>query len=164
MNIFEKASLELIDKKILEQVKEYPKRSLYITGPVGVGKTFLAISIAKHVSNNNYKFMLINDFLREFRKCEDAYQEERLMKDLVERRHIILDDLGSEKLTEWGYSILYEFLSKREYYNREALIITSNLSIVELSDKFDTRIASRIIGLCKIIPLEGQDRRLADGL
>ncbi len=151
-----------IDKELLERIKKsgYPRRGLYIYGDVGVGKTYTAIAIAKHISKNNFDFSKINDILRNIRSCEDAREESKKIGYYVKKRHLIIDDIGVEKLTEYSYNVIYEIIDKRCIYNPEAIIITSNLDIISLKNKFDKRIASRIIELCSIMEITGKDKRL----
>lgn len=151
-----------ISKDLIDRIKSsgYPKRGLYIYGDVGVGKTYLAIAVAKHISKNNFCFTKINDILRNIRGCENAIEESKKIDFYVKKRHLIIDDIGVEKLTEYAYSIIYEIIDKRCIYNPEAIIITSNLDILSLKNKFDKRIASRIIELCSILEITGKDKRL----
>jgi len=158
--IFKNITIDNISKDILYKCKNYPKKGLYIYGKIGVGKTYLAIAIARHVSKNKFKFVNVKDILREFRMCESALNEFNLMNDYTYKRHLVIDDLGVEKLTDYAYSIIYELIDKRTLYNPEAFIITSNLSPVLLKDKLDTRITSRIMEMCDIIELLGKDRRI----
>ncbi len=74
-------------------------------------------------------------------------------------RVLFLDDIGTEKTTDWAQQTLYTVIDHRY---REVLqtVITSNLSLNELSDKTGDRITSRIAEMCVVIELKGQDRRL----
>lgn len=69
--------------------------------------------------------------------------EHRLFYDLCnEKRCVVLDDIGSEYGTDYTRSKLYEFLSERE---GKWTVITANLSLEQIGEKMDTRIASRMI-------------------
>ena len=50
----------------------------------------------------------------------------------------------------------------RRYREELRTIITSNLSIEEIQEKLDDRIASRIVGMCRVCILQGRDRRVKD--
>jgi len=39
-------------------------------------------------------------------------------------------------------------------------LVTSNFSLQQIDDQIDTRVSSRIGGMCKIVKLTGKDRRL----
>ena len=45
------------------------------------------------------------------------------------------------------------------YEKKTTLIISSNLSLGELEKKVGDRICSRIMGMCQIVELLGNDRR-----
>jgi DNA replication protein DnaC len=73
--------------------------------------------------------------------------------------YLILDDLGAEKTTDFTRSILYQIIDYRYNYEKPT-IITSNLDVKQIAERFDDRIASRIISLCPVITLENKDYRM----
>ena len=74
-------------------------------------------------------------------------------------QHLVLDDLGAEKSSDWATQILYLIINER-YENMRPIIITSNLTIKALGTKMgDDRLSSRINGMCEIILMDGPDRR-----
>ncbi len=74
---------------------------------------------------------------------------------------LILDDLGVEKTSDWVLQTLYTIIDRR-YREELRTIITSNLGIEEIREKLDDRIASRIVGMCRVCILQGRDRRIQD--
>ena len=74
--------------------------------------------------------------------------------------HLALDDIGSEKATDWALQMLYLLIDRR-YSQMLKTIITSNLTLDQIADRLDDRISSRIAGMCKIVSIKGKDRRLA---
>lgn len=70
-----------------------------------------------------------------------------------------IDDIGSEKVTEWVEEIVYLLINVR-YEQTAPMIFSSNLSLSELAEKIGDRSASRIKEMCHIIKLDGEDRRL----
>ncbi len=115
MTIFEKADIKNVDEKVRQKAKEigYPKRGLYICGEIGTGKTYLAIAIAKHCSRGNFLFLKVQDLIRKIRMCETAIEEDRTIWEIVKQRHLIIDDLGTEKTTDFSASLIYEVVDKR---------------------------------------------------
>jgi DNA replication protein DnaC len=72
---------------------------------------------------------------------------------------LYLDDLGAEKASDWVRSTLYLLINRR-YENERRTVISSNLSLDQLADQLDDRIASRISEMCKIVKIAGSDRRI----
>jgi DNA replication protein DnaC/intein/homing endonuclease len=71
---------------------------------------------------------------------------------------LVLDDLGSERPTEWVRERLFVIVNHRY---REALptLFTSNIGPKDLASQLGERTASRIIAMCDWISLEGEDYR-----
>ncbi len=72
---------------------------------------------------------------------------------------LVLDDLGVEKPSEFAVQSLYLVVDRR-YSEMRRTVITSNFSIGEIAERVGDRIASRIAGMCKVIELQGEDRRV----
>ena len=72
---------------------------------------------------------------------------------------LVIDDLGAEKMTDFVKQIIYFIINEREQ-RCLTTIITSNFSLAQLDEHIDSRISSRIAGMCKVIQLSGRDRRL----
>lgn len=72
----------------------------------------------------------------------------------------VLDDLGTAKPSEFVAERIYMLLN----YRLEAelpVIATTNYSLGELEERLGHgRIVSRLVGMCDIYKLEGQDWRL----
>ena len=147
-------------------------RSLFFTGANGVGKTYKAAGIIcnyieklnyiqRKNCNENYPiFITVPELLMKIRNCFSLQQcEESVVEKYSRCPILVLDDLGVEKTTEWALQTLYIILNNR-YSNYMQTIITSNLTIEALQDKLGDRIASRIVGMCKMVKLTGRDRRL----
>lgn len=152
-------------------------RSLFITGDCGVGKTYTAVSIlrgfAKNLSCDNFVtpfkntpiFVNVPELLLRIRDCfkpDSRISEEEMLKKYLNTGLLVLDDLGVEKTTDWSLQSLYVIVNKRGSEGRQT-VITSNLTLDEISGKLSDRIASRIKGMCKIIVIKGKDRRLGRG-
>lgn len=83
--------------------------------------------------------------------------EGQIAENLSSKNILILDDFGAEKQTQWGLSVVYLILNRR-MDNLRPTIITSNLSLKEISD-IEPRLASRI-GSMNCLAMKGKDRRL----
>lgn len=147
------------NKAVLSLLKNYPKENYFIWGSAGVGKTHLAVSVIRNVKN---AFLTrVSDISREVRQDITAEREEQIIKK-YSTTPLLLDDLGSEKMTEFLQNIFFEIIDKRWSNMVNGLIITSNIDLERLSGVIGNRTVSRIIGLVgreNIFELGGFDRR-----
>ena len=152
-------TLEKFDNKsVVEQCSTYPGENLFIHGPAGTGKTHLGTALIRKFHGLIYK---PQEIYRECRGHETGDDEQRAIQYFINYSWLMIDDLGVDKKTEWSFSTLYEIIDGRYMWDKKGLIITSNLSLQALTERFmDDRISSRIIGMCKIIEITGRDRRI----
>lgn len=71
---------------------------------------------------------------------------------------LVIDDVGVEKTSETVLQYAYLVFNKREFSARPTYV-TSNLTVAEIGKKLDDRIASRIEGMCHVVPVSGDDQR-----
>lgn len=144
----------------LDLLEEHIDDSLYITGGVGVGKSVFAANLAealaiKHkttITWINYTSFLF-DIKQLFKLAsEDPYDR---VKKIAKSNILFIDDFGTEKITDFIQEITYYLINEREINNLRT-IITSNIDI----ENIEARIASRIAGICELIELSGEDRRI----
>ena len=149
------------------QFPNYPLKNLLLSGGTGLGKTFLSGCVAREVSERGYSVVYdtaINVFAAfETRKFTRDAAEERQARDET-RRYLscdllILDDLGSELTTPLVQSSLYEVVNSRLQANKRT-IISTNLSMEQIRQRYTPQIASRIEGMYRELTFFGQDIRL----
>ncbi len=149
------------------QFPHYPLKNLLFSGDTGLGKTFLSGCIARTVSEGGCSVVYdtaINLFAAfETRKFTRDAAEERQARDDT-RRYLscdllILDDLGSELTTPLVQSTLYEVVNSRLQADKRT-IISTNLSMEQIAQRYTPQIASRIGGLYRELTFYGQDIRL----
>ena len=102
---------------------------------------------------------IIEDF--EFDRFKNAYgKEESRSEKYLECDLLIIDDLGTEFTGQFAISCLYNLLNTRQ--NRKlATIVSTNLSLGEISAKYEGRIYSRLFGNnCRVLSFEGRDHRI----
>lgn len=141
-------------------------KGLFIYGSVGTGKTFGIYALAKLFRANRVKAVVKNvpDWLDHLRSHYDNSRSEQEIKDeLREEAVMFLDDIGSEKQTDWTNEIMYRLVNNR-YEQIRPTIFSSNLDLEEIGKRYGDRIASRIVemvgGDAGIIKIDGADRRL----
>lgn len=142
------------------------KKSLYIWGGVGSGKTYMAYALYKLLRANGWNTLIggsidiLQDIKEDFtNKAKDPYYQSKFDKWIEHPGPMIIDDLGAEKLSDWVLETFYSLINTR--YERELpTIFTSNYSLKQLSERVGDRITSRIFEMCEIIKLDGDDRRI----
>jgi len=145
----------------------YSVKNLLFSGGTGLGKTFLSGCIARQVSEGGHSVVYdtaINLFAAfESRKFARDLAVERQARDDT-RRYLscdllILDDLGSELTTPMVQAALYEVVNSRIQADKRT-IISTNLSMNQIRERYTPQIASRIEGLYQELTFYGEDIRL----
>lgn len=131
------------------------KRWLYLCGGVGCGKTHLCAAAANGLRSVGVAvlFLTVPAMLGALR--DDLDKTEGFIRQLTNVPVLVLDDLGTETLTEWAETILFRVVDGR-YTHKRPLLISSNLALEKLGME---RIASRIGGLAEIVVNTGKDWR-----
>ena len=149
---------------------------ILIYGETGLGKTFLSNCIAKALLDKGHTVLyltsinLFENILSGIIMGNVREKEKMMLYDYIYNCELlIIDDLGTEVPNTFVNSQLFEIINMRN--NRSlATLISTNLSMRELSDRYTERIMSRIIGDFKVFPLYGTNIRytkrkvLTDGI
>ncbi len=170
---------------VIEKVKNYINspsykegKGLIFIGPPGVGKTHLSVSILKEFFLKRGIVGLFRDtktLLFDLKSTFDGSASTReLLEEVLEAPILVLDDLGSERLSEWARDILHYIIIQR-YNELRPIIITTNLELqadpdFQVKDKLDNSleermgkpILSRILEICEPIHMAGEDLRGKD--
>ncbi len=180
--LFQGASINDLDCSTAKMLSA--DQSYFIMGDVGVGKSHMAVAIMreylKTVSpqyNEKAGEYRIEFSVREenilplfvevpelLLRIRDTYNEgsNETEKDIVEHftrtPFLVLDDLGSEKASEFSTLMLYLIINRRCTQNKTT-IITSNLNLEEIKERLSNRISSRIKGMCRELTVSGRDKR-----
>lgn len=113
-------------------------------------------------SSLEYEGFYINTptFLEELRASYDEKSAEfsKKMYMVMNCKLLVIDDIGSEKPSDWVTERLYTIINNR-ITNGLATIYTSNVSLESLETALGHRIASRIKGSSDCIKFIGIDRR-----
>lgn len=133
------ADLEFVKDRARDWIKG-GKNNIILIGDTGVGKSHLAFAAIKAISDYNGKLATMVNVTDLFAKLKEDFKDEaETIKRLSEIDYLVLDDLGTEKTTEWSSGVLYSILNKRSN-----TLITTNLGPNELMRRYGKRIYSRL--------------------
>ena len=163
-------NMELVYEVCLNYAQKFgrfPICNLFLTGAPGLGKTFLSACIARTVSEKGHSVVYdtagnifaqfeARKFQRDSADGQEARDETRryLNCDLL-----ILDDLGSELVTQFTQSALYELVNSR-LVGEKHTVISTNLTLEEAARRYPPQIASRLEGEYHALHFFGDDIRL----
>jgi DNA replication protein DnaC len=105
------------------------RRNLIITGPTGVGKSYLSCALGHKACLNNLKvqYVRLPRFLVELGVSRGDGSYLKLIKSLMKVELLILDDWGLSKFTEEQRKDFLEIMEDR--YEARSTIITSQLPV-----------------------------------
>ena len=171
---FDRPPVTEIDSKLVFPVRRYVRsldhnldagKGLFIMGPVGTGKTTLAMLVSKHAleAGRSVAIYSVPRLLGEIRRTYDG-EARRSDLELLDRLAAVdllhLDDLGAERTSEWVLEQLYSIINAR-YEDGRSLIVTTNVGVDDLGKQIGERTVSRLAEMCEAIMLQGDDQRQA---
>ena len=154
---------------ILRVCKDYAESfgpdsvNMLFRGDTGLGKTFLAACIARVVSQRGFSVVYSPVV-----EALTAYEDQKFRDDLTAPERIdrlqgcdllILDDLGTEMVTEFTKSALYTLINTRLLKHKQT-IVTTNLKKNDIERLYTPQICSRLFGEYQDMPFAGRDIRL----
>ncbi len=169
-DFFQGAELEAFraaEQKCREFAASFPEthRSLFLYGTVGTGKTFLSNCIAREAIESGHSVIYFSSSVLFDTLARNTYDYKSqdtldyLYHDLYNCDLLVIDDLGTEQSTAFTLSHLFTCLNER--LNRgKSMIISTNLSLPELKDRYQDRIFSRITSSFDFCKLTGPDVRM----
>ena len=156
-------------EEILGYCKQYAEHfttknpNLLMTGTAGLGKTHLALSIANTAIQRGADVIYISS-----RNLFDQMEREKfavssdLRQMVMEAELLILDDLGTEFLTQYGISFLYDIVNSRILRRLPTIYTTNILKEDMLRARYTEKTASRLLGSCELLNFWGNDIRLLE--
>ncbi len=167
------------------EFNEYPVRNtgLLFIGPVGIGKTHLAVGIIKLLMEQKGVRCLFSDYRELLKEIQNSYNanvnatELGILRPVFEADVLVLDELGAVKPSEWVWDTVSLIINSR-YNERKTTIITTNYPnrapasaeaetnllkrVVReetLGDRIGERMRSRLHEMCRIVEITGVDYR-----
>ncbi len=136
--------------------------SLIMMGGTGLGKTHLSLAIANAAIEKEYGVVYgsVNNIISKLEREHFGREEETSTGPLLlDCDLLILDDLGTEFRTAFAVSEIYNIVNTRQMAQRPT-IISTNLTMKEIEERYTERFASRILGGYVRLPFCGRDVRL----
>jgi DNA replication protein DnaC len=172
-------------------LEDYPvdKTGIVLTGPVGTGKTHLAVGIIKELIRTKQidcKFYEYRDLLKEIQNSYDpsvSSSESSILKPVFECEILVIDEIGAMRSTEWVEEMVGFVLNTR-YNDQKTVLLTTNFPDLPaatppkqgepvdvfqakmaarrhtLGDRLTDRMRSRLHEMCRFVNMDGPDVRL----
>lgn len=168
---FERPPVTEIEREVVSATRHYADtideqldtgRGLWFMGPVGTGKTTLAMLVSKAALEAG-RSVAIYSLPRLLNEIRDTHRAERSHIDLLDRLTAVdllhIDDVGAERKNEWVLEELYSIVNAR-YEEQRSMVITTNIrDDRELCEQISERTVSRLMEMCDQVPLSGTDQR-----
>jgi len=146
--------------------KGQPAENILICGPVGTGKTHICSAIANGVLQAGkavvyLKSGVLLDLIRQAKYYKDKNEQNennQFMESLYRVPLLIVDDLGTENLTDFAQEQLLLLIDERINY-RLPWVISTNLSLNEMDTHYELRLIDRIMGTSKVLRFSGESIR-----
>lgn len=110
----------------------------------------------------SWKFISYPDFVMDlqsrFKRDKGEESAYEFLAETAAVPFLIIDDLGAQKMTEYVKQATYYLINEREMHMRQTFI-TTNFALGEIGEMIDSRIASRISGMCDVKEISGLDMR-----
>lgn len=172
---FDRPPITEIDSVVVNAVRDWVEnidgnlergRGIWLMGDTGTGKTSLAMLVSKEALKRDRTVAIYSlpKLFARIRATSDAGPEAASYTDFFESLCAVdllhLEDLGTEKRTEWVLEQLYALINER-YEREKSIMVTTNFDQGELEEQLGDRILSRLVEICgDPLPLYGTDHRL----
>jgi len=159
INIMKRCKL---DKGKEQLINEFIEKDtwFFIRGEVGTGKTIFCCFLIKELVEQLEEplFLPIPNLIFNAQKMRGFGEDySSYIEDIINRKILILDDIGVEKGTEFTNNLLYLIINTRIEKGLKTLI-TSNFSLQQINEKLGSRIADRIERVSKIKKFTGGEK------
>lgn len=135
-----RAALTFIDECIDYQKNgDFPK-GLYLSGSLGVGKTYLLAAIANKLAENGIQSMMIHfpSFSVEMSGAIQNGNPNQILNQIKRVPVLMLDDIGATRLTSWMRDDVLGIILEYRMQNELPTLFSSNLSMKDLQEQYLT--------------------------
>lgn len=135
--------------------------NLLFVGSTGLGKTFLCNCIAFELlkQEKSVVYNTATSLIENIRNLKYSGEEKSKLEYTLNCDLLIIDDLGTENITQSSQSEIFNILNER-ILRKKKIIISTNLSLDEIQNKYHKRIFSRLVGNFDLCEFFGEDIRI----
>jgi DNA replication protein DnaC len=143
-------------------------RWLILAGDYGAGKTGLTVALLRILAERGTSVLFVNApaMLRRVRATyaqhDEAESESKVIDSLAEADVLAIDDIGKERLSEWGSELLYDVVNRR-YSQGRRTIVTTNLGVDRLEVHLGSATFWRLFEKSQLVHVTGNLRRRKGG-
>lgn len=160
--------------KFLDQAKNtLPQKGIYLTGPFGVGKTYLLGAVAHRLQELNISSRLIYmpEFVRVMKEAIKTNTVQENIDTFKQADVLMLDDIGAETFSAWFRDEVLGSILQYRMMERLPVFFTSNYTMDQLETILAStskggieevkagRIMERIRQVAHEIVLDGENKR-----
>lgn len=134
--------------------------SLFLYGSAGIGKTHLALSIAGEVMRKGYAVVYASAQSACAAMEAEKFGDGHTLQSMLDAQLLVLDDLGTEYITPFVASCLYNIVNTRCVQHLPTVYTSNIVSAADLARRYTEKVASRLLGECERLYCVGTDMRL----
>lgn len=138
--------------------------NLLFYGNSGTGKTFMSHCIAKELLDKGVlvTYRTSDELIKNLKQI--TFEGDTALEDLlINCDLLIIDDLGAEQITDFSVTEFFTFLNKK-LLGKKKMLISTNLTLPQLSKSYTERITSRLFGSFKLQKFYTEDIRVKKNL
>ncbi len=158
-------NIKNIALNFIDNFESANEKNLLFLGNTGLGKTFLSNCIANELLKKGKTVLyqtapVMLDTIIDYRFNKNNTSS--IYENILDVDLLIIDDLGTECMNSMKFSELFNVINTRLLNQNNHItktIISTNLNLKELSEKYDERIFSRFVGYYNICRFFGEDIR-----
>jgi len=154
-------------RRVMQVLSRRTKNNPVLIGEAGVGKTHLAAAIlnAALAQDRAAVFVTIPELMQGLRAAQRTDAADAVLELLSTTDLVVLDDLGSERVTDFVTEQLFVIVNARYLREKQTIVTTNYTQPTALSERYGSvtgeRIVSRLREMCRWLVLEGEDWRVA---